>query len=535
MQTIRVVLVLAIAVVGQSFATQTSCAQDLISGAGNQWPMAGGPDGSWTVKTNAAVPTSWSVSAKDHIAWKTTLPEGGQSGIAVWQDRLFLTCNKPLPKETPVAKAVGTDIIGLCLNSQTGEILWTVPIPGTKPMQHSGLFSDNTSPTPITDGKHVWFTNAGGTMACFDMQGKQVWSRQFEARTRHNAKQCEPMMIGDQILHVEMKDKDDPTRRKMKAKPFARNTDPSQWPWTYLRSFNSLTGKPNWTAQSATSIHNTPTHRIINGEPIAFHGRGGGHRPPEEPYGFSLTSLNGNPAGRTLWDFESKPGFSYFVSHVDDKYAYCFEPDYLVVLSLSTGKEVKRISLSKRATYRSFDASTNLYNDAPKLAVRGKKNRDYPTNQTNIIVDGYCLFMSYTGHYLCRIHIASGRVEYLQVPVQVAHHGAKKELIWGKHAASDSQNSRGMNVAPDKRAKGDGWGHVTSASPIAVNQFVFFTTMLGTQYVVDAHAKRFDETALVSANDSGPAGKTWTLSAPSYSAGRLFHRTLKEIVAISAE
>jgi outer membrane protein assembly factor BamB len=531
--SILVTLFLTVGLAQHSFADSDN-GEELIAGADGQWPMASGPNGSWTVRTKSAVPKSWSVTTGQGVDWKTELPEGGQSGIAVWNDRLFLTCNKPLPEGTPTAKASGTDIVGLCLDSRTGKILWSVPIPGTKPMQHSGLFADNSSPTPITDGKHVWFTNAGGAMACYDMLGKQVWHRSFEARTRHNAKQCEPMMIDDQILHVEMKDKTDPTRREMKAKPFSRNSDSSMWPWTFLRSFDAKTGRLKWTAQAGTSVHNTPTHRRINGKTVAFHSRGGGHKPPETPYGFSLTTLAGDQPGATLWNFESKSGLAYFVAHIDENHAYCFESQTLIVLSLKTGKELKRISLNEDVTIRSFDQETKSYRLQPgKLSSGNRRAKPYPTNQTNIIIDGYCLFMSYADHFLGRVHIESGRVEYLQVPVQVAHDGPQKRLIWDKHVSSDTENSRGMNVAPDKRAKGDGWGHVTSASPIGVNQYVYFSTMLGTTYVVNAHAEQFDEKALISVNDSGAAGKTWTLSAPSYSQGKIYHRTLKNVVSIT--
>jgi hypothetical protein len=58
-------------------------------------------------------------------------------------------------------------------------------------------------------------------------------------------------------------------------------------------------------------------------------------------------------------------------------------------------------------------------------------------------------------------------------------------------------------------------GHVTSGSPIAINQYVLFSTMIGMTYVVDVEQAIFDETALVSINDLGSAGETWSLSAPS--------------------
>lgn len=54
------------------------------------WPQAAGPDGTWRVHAPSA-PIAWSVTLQQHIAWRSPLPNGGQSGIAVWGDRLFLT------------------------------------------------------------------------------------------------------------------------------------------------------------------------------------------------------------------------------------------------------------------------------------------------------------------------------------------------------------------------------------------------------------------------------------------------------------
>ena len=73
---------------------------------------------------------------------------------------------------------------------------------------------------------------------------------------------------------------------------------------------------------------------------------------------------------------------------------------------------------------------------------------------------------------------------------------------------------------------------MTCAPPIAVNSHVIFTTMLGTVYVIDASVKQFDAKAVVGVNDLGHAGKTWTLGNPAASGGRLFFRTLKEVVCI---
>ncbi|MEP3838599.1 MAG: serine/threonine protein kinase related protein [Algibacter sp.] len=67
-----------------------------VKNSDNQWPMSGGPDGSWKLITSLQVPIKWSVRNNQNIKWKRALPEGGQSGIAVWEKKIFFTINPPL-------------------------------------------------------------------------------------------------------------------------------------------------------------------------------------------------------------------------------------------------------------------------------------------------------------------------------------------------------------------------------------------------------------------------------------------------------
>ena len=56
--------------------------------------------------------------------------------------------------------------------------------------------------------------------------------------------------------------------------------------------------------------------------------------------------------------------------------------------------------------------------------------------------------------------------------------------------------------------------------------------MTGLVYVLDATAPTFNRSAILAVNDLGPIGKTWTVNSISYANGRLFHRTMKEVVCI---
>ena len=86
----------------------------LLSSFAGNWPQAGGPNGNFIVP-NAKAPTEWSVTLDQNIAWKTTLPELGQSSVTVWGDRVYFSINKPVEEDTVLAK----DIRGLLLQARS--------------------------------------------------------------------------------------------------------------------------------------------------------------------------------------------------------------------------------------------------------------------------------------------------------------------------------------------------------------------------------------------------------------------------------
>ena len=71
-----------------------------------------------------------------------------------------------------------------------------------------------------------------------------------------------------------------------------------------------------------------------------------------------------------------------------------------------------------------------------------------------------------------------------------------------------------------------------AASPILVGKYLIFPVVTGTVYVIDTTKTLEKGKALVAINDLGEAGKTWTLSSLSYAQGKLYARTMKEIICI---
>jgi len=494
----------------------------------DHWSDHRGPQRNYHLTTATEYPKKWSVATGESILWRVPLPETGHSGIAVWGDRLFLTCFRKLTVEDNRPKGTWvSETRGYCLAADTGKILWSCDLPGKRPNQVNGTFTDSTTPTPVTDGDYVWFINAGGFMACHTVDGKPVWKKRFEVRTKHSAKQFQPFLHGGNLYYATLRDSCDPLRRRQTARNYDKNSK-TGWPWMYVRCFDALTGHATGIISQGISVHSKGALGTLNAGAVLLHAKGGGHFPPEKPYGIGLTRLNATHD--LVWE---RPGLYFEGTHfVDTAHAYCFDKNDFFVLDLATGSTVKRIRIRGTGTIVSFDETKGRYNQSARASRL--KSRHLLTHRTNIGVGRYHFFMGSTPGILGRIDVKTEDVSYLQVPVQVVVENGTRKFTWREFQSGDDTGS-GFVVKGDKRRLGHGFGHISAATPIVVNNHIYFSTVLGTVYVVDATAKRFDAKALVAVNDLGLPGKTWTLSPFTASNGCLYQRTSREIICVGDE
>ena len=530
-------------------------------GGGNlaTWPQAAGPNATWRAPINDA-PVRWSVAANQNVLWKGPLPNEGQGGIAVWGDRLFL--------ETFEAGATGTanTVLGHAIDRANGKILWSVKLVGDRACDIAYGYSDCTSWTPITDGTYVWFFNSSGEMGCWDLSGKEIWRRKFPTQPMPFPfnRQHEPILVGDTILSLEPLTAADPGYRADRAV------------WNYLRGLDKMTGKTRWIAEDASTFFNTPVAgRFTDGTPAVLHGRGGPHGVPEAPIGITMTSLAPGQEGKTLWRYEpaavaggpvdGQTFHALYTMSWDEKYAYWFrnapEESHLV-FDARTGKLLRTQSLIKGVDWRQWDVAKGQYVLHANVNVRDLQDPTYPLGagevlhvlphwHSNIADRGYHYFFASTnntraGHFpsghagpphcIGRVNVETGKVEYLEVPVGVERAPQMVErLIYGKTLTTTTNNAQGQDIAGNDRSHHDGWADVVFVpNPISLGGHVYMGAMLGVTYVIDGGAAVFDEHALLAVNDLGPLCQTWSLSGPSYAGGILYHRSLKEVVALRA-
>jgi outer membrane protein assembly factor BamB len=151
------------------------------------WPRWRGPNNDG-ISHETDLPSKWSKT--ENIAWRTPLPGSAGSTPIVWDDRIFLT------------SADGDDLV-LCALNTDGEMLWkrTVSKGANKSVRRDE--GNLASPSPSTDGKHVWVFMGTGDLACYDFEGNEVWK--FNVQDRYGDFQIlwsmasSPLLDGDRL------------------------------------------------------------------------------------------------------------------------------------------------------------------------------------------------------------------------------------------------------------------------------------------------------------------------------------------------
>jgi outer membrane protein assembly factor BamB len=213
------------------------------------WPHWRGPEGNG-VSRATNLPTTWSL--EKNIVWKTPLPAWSGGTPVVWGDRIFVTSPSESTPETAGGGGEqeqgtrrgglrgtrrdpgGQSLLLICISRKNGSVLWKKELDRGNQVW---MKQNNTSPSPVTDGKHVWVVTGNGVVTALTMDGKEVWKRNLQrdygkfglnwgyasSPTLYNG------MLIIQVLHGYTTD------------------DPS-----YVVAFNSLTGKEIWRRERPT-------------------------------------------------------------------------------------------------------------------------------------------------------------------------------------------------------------------------------------------------------------------------------------------
>ena len=142
------------------------------------------------VLDNANLPEKWDVKTGENIKWKIEIPGLGLSSPVIWGDRLFITTAVSAQDK----KGLKTGMFGnvtsvndtsehewkvLCINKETGEIIWEKTSCKGIPKQKRHPKSTHANSSVATDGINVVVFFGSEGLYCYDMQGTLKWKKDF--------------------------------------------------------------------------------------------------------------------------------------------------------------------------------------------------------------------------------------------------------------------------------------------------------------------------------------------------------------------
>ncbi|MGH9251628.1 MAG: PQQ-binding-like beta-propeller repeat protein [Acidimicrobiales bacterium] len=177
--------------------------------ADRYWPQWRGPLGTG-VGPHADPPVRWSET--ENVRWKTELPGRGHSTPAIWGDRVFVTAAIPIGEPTAAVRRAGAHdnapvsrrqrFVVLALDRRDGRILWQRTLGEEVPRESGHLTASFASPSPVTDGEHLFAYFGSHGLYGLDLDGKLLWQADLgDMETLHgHGEGSSPALAGDMVV-----------------------------------------------------------------------------------------------------------------------------------------------------------------------------------------------------------------------------------------------------------------------------------------------------------------------------------------------
>lgn len=415
----------------------------------SDWPQWRGPAFNGT-SDNTHLPVRW--AEDENVRWKTALPSWSGSTPVVHGPRVFVTSPAPVGsgEPAPTAKGMGAklrpdgrDLLLLCLSRTDGKVLWKFKLDDGN--AHYGK-QNLSSPSPVTDGKHVWTLTGTGVITALDMNGTLVWKRELQKEFGPFGLlwgyASSPLLLGNKLI-VEVL--------------HGTNTDEL----SYLLALNPADGKTVWRVDRPTDAqlespdaYTTPvplTHAgrqlivVSGGDYITAHDltdgrevwRCGGLNPqgsdryrsvssPLVVGDLVVASVREGPlvacraggtglvtASHTVWTHPIAPDVPTPVS--DGKLLYVLQDRaFFTCIDVATGQAVYEKQRLPRGTYSASplladgklyatneDARTTVLQAGPEFRILSENQLDDGYTLSSIAVAGRELFIRTAGHLYC--------------------------------------------------------------------------------------------------------------------------------------
>jgi outer membrane protein assembly factor BamB len=182
---------------------------------------------------------------KDSAKWQAKLPGPSGGTPVVWDNRIFVSALDQQSQK----------LLALCIDRADGHVLWRKEV-------GQGVFTNRrnnmASPSPVTDGKTVWFYYGNGDLAAFDVDGNPLWSRNLQKDFGNFNYQwtygSSPLLhdgrLYVQVLHRDVPVQGPPTGEKAESYLLAVDPQTGKDLWRHVR--------PNDAAAESKESYGTP-------------------------------------------------------------------------------------------------------------------------------------------------------------------------------------------------------------------------------------------------------------------------------------
>jgi outer membrane protein assembly factor BamB len=446
-----------------SMVAVASCAS--IAGANENWPQWRGPNADGT-SDSTGLPTTWSLEKNENIVWKTELPSWSGSTPIIWGDHIFVM--SPSKQEAggqePVAGGQesggkkgfggkggrprrdpgGKDLLLLCLSKKDGSMRWSKKLDEGN---ETYMKQNSSSPSPVTDGKHVWTVTGNGVVTALDFDGNVLWKKDLQQEygkfgLNHGYGSSPLLFNGKLVIEVLQGMKtDDPSYL------VALEGDSGKVVWRQERPTDAPRESPDsYTTPAVAKVDGQPQIVVAGGDYLTGHDpktgrelwRAGGLNPTQSPVFRTVNSpvvsdgiiyigtrqkpllafkigAGGVKEQNLAWKWDDDGGPDVPTPVTDGKYFYMVADNGLITcIDAKTGKQIYRSRLSVGATIDSSplladgklyitgeNAVTVVLAAGPEFKELARNELDGTFTMSSLAVSGKQLFLRTSTHLYC--------------------------------------------------------------------------------------------------------------------------------------
>jgi outer membrane protein assembly factor BamB len=166
-----------------------------------RWPDFRGPNADGISPSSGQTPTHWlenstessapSPVSPDGIVWKLPTEGLGWSTPAVWDGTAWFTS----------ASVDGSTMWTTAVDLKTGNVSWKTDLFENESVDEKHAMNSFASPSPVTDGEHVWVHFGSYGTACIKADsGQVVWTRRDLPCNHWRGPGSSPILLGDKLI-----------------------------------------------------------------------------------------------------------------------------------------------------------------------------------------------------------------------------------------------------------------------------------------------------------------------------------------------